>query len=143
MFLTLSLDIFRNMNIYDVLALLPKLVQKHARGCANYSEGPAERNYKFIKKYKDIKCVRFSLGDAEESRDWNLMMNKLVTTGAGHRGKFQESIPYVEKKNLCFSPCLVSQFTTFKFNTSVFLREYVLSLKIHKIPHFFLAQTPY
>ena len=130
------------MNIYDVLALLPKLVQKHARGCANYSEEPAEKNYQFIKKYKDMKCIKFSLGDAEESRDWNLMVNQIVTTvNTASHGKFQESIPYVEKKNLCFSPCLVSQFTTFKFNTSVFLREYVLSLKIHKIPHF-LAQTP-
>ena len=52
----------RNMNIYDALALLPKLCYMHRRGSGTFSEGPGERNYKFIKKYKDQKCIRFSFG---------------------------------------------------------------------------------
>lgn len=116
---------FRNVNIRDILAILPILVQQHGRGPGGFGEGPAERTFQFLTKFKDKKCIKFTFGDGEESRDWWKLVWKICRGMKYVRGNYQTQVPYRSKTNLCFCPCLQSQMKTFQFNTAIFMRECV------------------
>ena len=107
----------RNINNRDVLVTLALLIETTKRAPGILCEGPAEQTFKFCTGNKKKKCVKFTEGTSETSRDYWKLLSKLARLRQKRcRGHWRRGIKYAP-------PCLASVFANFRWNMPQWTRE--------------------
>ena len=122
----------RNINNRDILVTLAILIETTLRAPGVYNEGPAEQTFKFCVGDKKKRCVKFTEGKSESSRDYWKILAKLARLRLKRcRGHWRRGIKYAPPVVIVFAPCLPSVFANFRWNIPQWTRELLAKSSYH------------